>query len=76
MDTVFQLTVFPPHSEPLGLAGNTSEGLCPNDSPFGKTFFSLRARTPNLGYVVLGAPGNVCKHLSIPGYLEKAGKGA
>ena len=41
-----------------------------------ENFFSLRARTPNLGYVVLGAPGNVCKHLSIPGYLEKAGKGA
>ena len=23
----------------LGLAGNTSERLCPNNSPFGKTFF-------------------------------------
>ena len=41
-----------------------------------ENFFSPRARTPNLGYVVLGAPGNVCKHFSISSYLEKAGKGA
>ena len=26
----YYIIVFPPHSEPLGLAGNTSEGLCPN----------------------------------------------
>ena len=64
---------FPPHSEQLGLAGNTFERFCPNKSPFGKTFFLLGLELQI--YVVLGTPGNVCKHFGISSYLEKAGKG-
>ena len=63
-----------PHSDELSPAGHANERLCQGTSLFGQTFFSARAKNPNLVFVFTWTQSNMFMHFGISSHFERAGK--